>query len=95
MVAERLFGWSSHPRVSPYSQRGQPASGPPQTYSGAHPWHQNSHDTAGSSVAMEDADSTEVVYKIRQWSLPGAAVVPVLNVSSRVQLYGVTGGHSL
>ena len=25
MVAERLFGWSSHPRVSPYSQRGQPA----------------------------------------------------------------------
>ena len=29
-------------------------------------------------------DSTEVVYKIRQWSLPGAAVVPVLNVSSRV-----------
>ena len=33
---------------------------------------------------MEDADSTEVVYKIRQWSLPGAAVVPVLNVSSRV-----------
>ena len=63
MVAERLFGWSSHPRVSPYSQCGQPASGPPQTYSGAHPWHQNSHDTAGSSVAMEDADSTEVVYK--------------------------------
>ena len=33
---------------------------------------------------MEDADSTEVVYQIRQWSLPGAAVVPVLNVSSRV-----------
>ena len=39
---------------------------------------------AGSSVAMDDADSTDVVYKIRQWSLPGAAVVPVLNVSSRV-----------
>ena len=33
---------------------------------------------------MEDTDSTEVVYKIRQWSLPGAAIVPVLNVSSRV-----------
>ena len=31
-----------------------------------------------------DADSTEVVYKIRQWSLPGATIVPVLNVSSRV-----------
>ena len=33
---------------------------------------------------MTDVDSTEVVYKIRQWSLPGAAVMPVLNVSSRV-----------
>ena len=32
---------------------------------------------------MADADSTEVVYKIRQWSLPGATVVPVLNVSSK------------
>ena len=31
MVAERLFGWSSHPRGSSYPQRGQPASGPPQT----------------------------------------------------------------
>ena len=52
------------------------------------------------------ADSTEVVYKIRQWSLPGATVVPVLNVSSRVfwlelddkalgELYCATGGHSL
>ena len=40
MVAERLFSWSSHPRFSPYSQLGQPASGPPQTHSGAHPWHQ-------------------------------------------------------
>ena len=84
MVAERLFGWSSHPRGSSYPQRGQPASGPPQTHSGAHPWHQHSHGAAGSSGAMEDADSTEVVYKIRQWSVPGATVVPVLNVSSRV-----------
>ena len=38
----------------------------------------------GSSEPMEDTDSTEVKYKIRQWSLPGAAIVPVLNVSSRV-----------
>ena len=68
----------------PIHSVGQPASGPSQTYSRAHPWHQTSHDTAGSRVAMEDADSTEVVYKIPQWSLPGAAVVPVLNVSSRV-----------
>ena len=33
---------------------------------------------------MEDTDSTEVVYKIRQWSLAGAAIVPVLTISSRV-----------
>ena len=38
----------------------------------------------GSNEPMEDNDSTEVKYKIRQWSLPGATVVPVLNVSSRV-----------
>eukprot|EP00434_Breviolum_minutum_P046070 symbB.v1.2.041471.t1/scaffold8251.1/size7089/1 len=39
---------------------------------------------AVSSEAMEDIDSTDVTYKIRQWSLPGATIVPVLNVSSRV-----------
>ena len=33
---------------------------------------------------MEESDSTEVQCKIRQWSLPGAAIVPVLNVTSRV-----------
>jgi len=38
----------------------------------------------GTSGAMSDVDSTEAVYKIREWSLPGAAVVSVLNVSSRV-----------
>ena len=38
---------------------------------------------AGSSEAMEDIDSTDVTYKIRQWSLR-ATIVPVLNVSSRV-----------
>ena len=81
MAGRPLQGGSSYP------QRGQPASGPPQTHSGAHPWGQRSHGAAGSggsSGAMEDTDSTEVVYKIRQWSLPGAAIVPVLNVSSRV-----------
>ena len=31
---------------------------------------------------MENTDSTEVKYKIRSWSLPGASIVPVLNVSS-------------
>ena len=52
--------------------------------SGTDPWRQNSQGTVGSSEPMEDTDSTEVKYKIRQWSLPGAAIVPVLNVSSRV-----------
>ena len=72
------------PMIVPPKGVSQPASGPPHTHSGAHPWHQHGHGAAGSSGAMEDADSTEVVYKIRQWSLPGATVVPVLNVSSRV-----------
>ena len=81
MVAERLFGLSWE---SAYPQHGQPASGLSQKPSGVHPWHQSRQEAAGSSGAMSDVDSTEVVYKIRQWSLPGAAVVPVLNVSSRV-----------
>ena len=84
MVTERLFSWSPPPRGSIYPQQGRSASGPPQTYPGAHPWHQHSQGAAGSSEAMEETDSTEVKYKIRQWSLPGAAIVPVLNVSSRV-----------
>ena len=70
MVAERLFSWSSPQRGSAYPQHGLPASGPPQTYFGAHPWHQHSQGATGSSEAMEDTDSTEVMYKIRQWSLP-------------------------
>ena len=59
-------------------------SEPPHTSSGASRWHQDSQGAAGFSEPMEDIDSTEVKYKIRQWSLPGAAVVPVLNVSRRV-----------
>ena len=35
-------------------------------------------------MRLEETDSTEVKYKIRQWSLPGATIVLVLNVSSRV-----------
>ena len=58
--------------------------GPPHAAPQASPWHQHSQGATGSSEPMEDIDSTEVKYKIRQWSLPGAAVVPVLNVSSRV-----------
>ena len=84
MVAERLFAVPSNPGEPSYPQHGQPASGLSQKQSGVHPWHQSRQEAAGSSGAMSDVDSTEVVYKIRQWSLPGAAVVPVLNVSSRV-----------
>ena len=42
------------------------------------------HEVAGPSGTTTEAESNEVVYKIRKWSLPGAAVMPVLNVSSRV-----------
>ena len=83
MVAERLFSWSPHQGFA-YPQHGRPVSGPPQTTSRVHPWHQHSQGAAGSSEAMEETDSTDVKYKIRQWSLPGATIVPVLNVSSRV-----------
>ena len=84
MVAERLFSWSPPSRGFAYPQHGRPASGPPQTTPRVHPWHKHSQGAAGSSEAMEETDSTEVKYKIRQWSLPGATIVPVLNVSSRV-----------
>ena len=61
MVAERLVpakgvilstAWSACLKASPDT--------PKRT-----PWHQHCHGAAGSSGAMEDAD-TEVVYKIRQ-----------------------------
>ena len=84
MVAERLFSWSPPSRGFAHPQHGRPASGPAQTTPRVHPWHQHSQGAAGSSEAMEETDSTEVKYKIRQWSLPGATIVPVLNVSSRV-----------
>ena len=61
-----------------------PPQGLPRRTPETHPWHQHSQGAAGSSEAMEETDSTEVKYKIRQWSLPGATIVPVLNVSSRV-----------
>ena len=81
-MAERLFSWSSPPRGSAFAQQGLPASGPPRRTPSA--WHHHSQGAAGSSEAMEDIDSTDVTYKIRQWSLPGATIVPVLNVGSRV-----------
>ena len=87
MVSERLFSWSPPSRESTYPQHGRSASGRPQTWSRVYFWHQNSQGASGSNdaiEAMEETDSTEVKYKIRQWSLPGATIVPVLNVSSRV-----------
>ena len=78
MVSERLFS-STRSMVGP--PQGLPRRGP------VHPWHQNSQGASGSNDAIEateETDSTEVKYKIRQWSLPGATIVPVLNVSSRV-----------
>ena len=82
MVAERLFGWSSIETTC--SRHGQPASGLSQKQSGVHPWRQSRQEAASPSGGMADGDSTKVVYKIRQGSLSGATVVPVLNVSSRI-----------
>ena len=50
------------------------------------PWKYNTARAREITVpeAVRSTSCTEVVYKIRQWSLPGATVVPVLNVSSRV-----------
>ena len=42
------------------------------------------HEFAGPSEPATEAESNGVMYKIRRWSLPGSAVMPVLNVSSRV-----------
>ena len=69
-----LFGWSSIETT--HSRHGQPASGLSQKQSGVHPWRQSRQEAASPSGGMADGDSTKVVYKIRQWSLPGATVVP-------------------
>ena len=86
MVADRLFNWSPQQGSPTIHSMVGPASGPPQTTPRVHPWHQHSQSAAGSSEAMEETDSTEVKYKIRQWSLPGATIVPVKMV------YPMSGG---
>ena len=63
---------------------GRSASGPPPAYFETPPWHHGSYGAAAACDAMEENDSTEVQYKIRQWSLLGDTIVPVLNVTSRV-----------
>ena len=85
MVAERLFGMSSNPGGLSYNpHHGQPASGLCQDPSRGYPWRQPEQEVVGPTRTMTEVGGTEVVYKIRQWSLPGAPVMPVLNVSSRV-----------
>ena len=83
MVADRLFSWMPSPNDTAHT-KGRPASGPPPDYSETPPWHHGSYGAAAACDAMEENDSTEVQYKIRQWSLPGDTIVPVLNVTSRV-----------
>ena len=78
IVAEQLFEKSSKSEdLGSNIQHGQPARGPSQNPSRGHDWHQPTQELAGP-------DNNEVMYKIRRWSLPGTAVMPVLNVSSRV-----------
>ena len=85
IVAEQLFERSSK-SDGPYNnfQHGQPARGLSQNPSGGHAWPQPTHEFAGPSVSATEAENNEVMYKIWRWSLPGTAVMPVLNVSSRV-----------
>ena len=85
MVAEQLFERSSKSDdLSKNIQHGQPARGLSQNPSRGHAWHQPAHEVAGPSGTTTEAENNDVMYKIRKWSLPDAAVMPVLNVSSRV-----------
>ena len=52
---------------------------------GSPPTHRRVGPSQGLPIQLpKHLLGTNIVYKIRQWSLSGAAVVPVLNVSSRV-----------
>ena len=85
IVAEWLFERSVQPNdPSNNIEHGQPARGLSQNISRGHEWHQPTHELAGPSGDATVSESNEVMYKIRRWSLPGDAVMPVLNVSSRV-----------
>ena len=85
MVAEQLFERSSKSDdLSNNIQHGQPARGLSQNPSRGHAWHQPAREVAGASGTTTEAEYNDVMYKIRKWSLPDAAVMPVLNVSSRV-----------
>ena len=85
IVAEQLFKRSStSDDLSNNIKHGQPARGLSQNPSRGHAWHQPTHEFAGPSGTTTEAENNDVMYKIRRWSLPDAAVMPVLNVSSRV-----------
>ena len=85
IVAEQLFEKSSNSGTHNSNiQHGQPARGLSQNPPRGHAWHQATQEFAGPSVPATEAESNEVMYKILIWSLPGSAVMPVLNVSSRV-----------
>ena len=85
IVAEQLFERSSKSDdLYNNIQHGQPARGLSQNPSRGHAWRQPTHESAGPSVSATEAENKEVMYKIWRWSLPGTAVMPVLNVSSRV-----------
>ena len=85
IVAGQLFKRSSKSDdLSNNIKHGQPARGLSQNPSRGHAWHQPTHEFAGPSGTTTEAGNNDVMYKIRRWSLPDAAVMPVLNVSSRV-----------
>ena len=85
IVAEQLFEKPSNSGTHNSNiQHGQPARGLSQNPPRGHAWHQATQEFAGPSVPATEAESNEVMYKIRRWSLPGSVVMPVLNVSSRV-----------
>ena len=85
MVAEQLFERSSKSDdLSNNIQHGQPARQLSHNPSTRHAWHQPTHEVAGPSGTTTEAENNDVMYKIQKWSLPDAAVMPVLNVSSRV-----------
>ena len=77
-----LFSWMPSPNDTAHTE-GRSASEPPSDYSEP-PWQHGSYGAAAAYDAMEENDSTEVQYKIRQWSLLGDTIAPVLNVTSRV-----------
>ena len=85
MVAERLFGLSSNPgELSNNPQHGQPARGLSQNPSSGHPCTNLGKRLMVPVEQRQRWRALKWCTKFGNWSLPGAAVMPVLNVSSRV-----------